>query len=273
MDKRLKSVQEFWNRCPCNIKHSRRLVGSKEYFNEVEKKRYFVEPHNYTFPEFYKWKGKSVLEIGCGIGTDAINFARHGAKLTAIEISQNSLNLSKTRFRVFGLSAELLHGNAEFLSSFVPVKPYDLIYSFGVIHHTPNPKNMLEEIKKYCDKDTEIKIMLYAKWSWKALEIIIKYGKLQFWKVEKLVQKYSEAQTGSPFTYCYSKSEIVKLMDGYKIISIEKTHIFPYRVDKYLNQKYDKTWYFKYMPSFLFTMLKRLFGRHLLITAKIKESF
>lgn len=120
-------VRDFWNRRPCNIRHSTKPVGTREYFDEVEARKYFVEPHIPGFAQFERWKGKKVLEIGCGIGTDAVNFAKAGADLTAVDISDRSLEIARQRFDVYGLSARFYCGNAEELSSFVPVEPYDLI--------------------------------------------------------------------------------------------------------------------------------------------------
>ena len=84
-------VREYWDRRPCNIRHSTKPVGSREYFNEVETRKYFVEHHIPAFAQFERWRGKKVLEIGCGIGTDSINFARAGAYLTVMDISAASL--------------------------------------------------------------------------------------------------------------------------------------------------------------------------------------
>ena len=65
-------VKNFWNKRPCNIRHSNKIVGSLEYFDEVEQRKYFVEPHIPVFAEFKKWQGKRVLEIGCtAISADA----------------------------------------------------------------------------------------------------------------------------------------------------------------------------------------------------------
>ena len=68
-------VKNFWNDRPCNVQHSIKPKGTKEYFDEVEKKKFFVEPHIKSFSHFNEWNGKKVLEIGCGLATAGINFA------------------------------------------------------------------------------------------------------------------------------------------------------------------------------------------------------
>lgn len=266
--KLINKVEEYWDRRPCNIKHSSKSVGSIEYFNEVEKRKYFVEPHILSFADFKKWKGKKVLEIGCGIGTDSTNFARAGAVLSVVEISEKSLAITKKRLKVFGLSAKCYLGNAEKLSTFVPLAKYDLIYSFGVIHHTPNPNKVFAEIKKYCSEKTEVRVMLYSKFSFKVLWIILRFGKGAFWKIDELMRLHSEAQIGSPVSYCFTLSEIKRLMNGFKIVKIWKDHIFPYKIDKYRNYQYEKVWYFNIMPKIIFRWLEKNFGWHTLIIAR-----
>src|SRR5580692_7134942 len=199
-------VKEYWDRRPCNIRHSPKPVGTKEYFDEVEARKYFVEPHIPEFAQFDRWQGKKVLEIGCGIGTDTVNFARHGATVTAVDLSPQSLDLARRRVEVYGLqqNVHFYSGSAEELSSFVPVEPYDLIYSFGVIHHTPHPERVLEQLKKYARPGTIVKVMVYHRRSWKVLWILLGEGKGQFWKLRELVAKNSEAQTGCPITYTYT---------------------------------------------------------------------
>jgi SAM-dependent methyltransferase len=260
-------VRAYWNRRPCNVRHSTSPVGSKEYFDEVEARKYFVEPHIPKFAEFERWRGKKVLEIGCGIGTDSINFARAGADITVIDLSEESLALCKKRFEVFGLKANFYLGNAEHLGDIVPVEKYDLIYSFGVIHHTPHPDRVFEQIKAYCKPTTELRVMLYTKWSWKVLWIIATYGKGAFWRSDELVARYSEAQDGSPVTYYYSFDGVRKLMHDYDVGNIWKDHIFPYRIDKYVKYEYEWVWYFRWLPTPWFSWLERRLGWHTLITA------
>ncbi|MBI3442659.1 MAG: class I SAM-dependent methyltransferase [Candidatus Sungbacteria bacterium] len=253
----IEGVKEYWNARPCNIRHSQAPFGSRQYFDEVENRKYFVEYHIPGFAEFEKWKGKNVLEIGCGIGTDSINFARAGAKLTATELSEESIGVCEKRFDVYGLSAKFLTGDAEKLSSFVPVKRYDLVYSFGVIHHSPNPELIVKEIKKYMGSESELRIMLYSKYSTK--NFLIRLGLMQ-----------PEAQTGCPVAYTYSVKDIKKLLDGFDIISIRKEHIFPYRIEPYKRYEYQKSFPWNILPRPVFRWLEHRLGWHTLVRAKLK---
>ncbi len=268
----LSEVRAFWDRRPCNIRHSPGRVGTREYYDEVEARKYFVEPHIPGFAQFEHWRGKKVLEIGCGIGTDAVNFARHGSDLTAVELSERSLEVSQRRLEVYGLTARLYCGNAEQLSTFVPVEPYDLVYSFGVVHHTPHPERVLQEIQKYCKPETEIRLMVYSRWSWKTFWIILNYGAGAFWRASELIKRYSEAQTGCPVTWSYSSHDVRRLMKDYRILEIRKDHIFPYRVQKYVKYEYEKEWYFRWMSDGLFRWLERRLGWHTLVTARPKSN-
>jgi len=266
-------VREYWDRRPCNIRHSTKTPGSREYFDEVEKRKYFVEPHIPRFAEFPRWQDKRVLEIGCGIGTDTINFARNGASVTAVDLSEKSLEMARKRAEIFGLADRIrfYHGSAEQLEQVVPPQTFDLIYSFGVIHHTPHPERVLEQLGSYSRPGTTVKFMVYNRHSWKVFWILLTYRKCQFWRLKELIARYSEAETGCPVTYSYSRRELRELMErhGFRVKRVQIEHIFPYRIRDYVQYRYIREWYFRWMPEPLFHILERMLGWHLCVTAEV----
>jgi len=268
----IERVQEYWDRRPCNIRHSPKPLGTREYFDEVEARKYFVEPHIPVFAQFEHWHRKKVLEIGCGIGTDTISFAKHGASVTAVDLSDKSLAVAKQRAKVYGLQARIqfYQGSAEQLDQIVPVEPYDLIYSFGVIHHTPHPERVMAQIRQYSRPGSTIKIMVYHRYAWKVFWIFLRYGKGRVWRLAELVARNSEAETGCPVTYTYSRRNARMLLDnsGFQLRDMWVDHIFPYRIESYRCFVYDKVWYFRWLPRSLFHVLERHFGWHLCVTAE-----
>ena len=256
----LEKVKNYWNKQPCNIKFSRKKKFSKEYFKEITKKKYFVEKHIPSFAQFKKYKNKNILEIGCGIGTDAIEFIKYGANYTGIDYSEKSINILKKRIKVLGLENKKINifvDNAENLSKVKKLKlKYDLVYSFGVIHHTPNMQNCFNSIYKVSNKNTEIKIMLYAKNSYKNMLL------------DKTHYRF-EAQKGCPVVYKTDIKRLEKLINNkFKIIDIKQDFIFPYKIKPYKKNKYIKIKHFKYMPKKIFQTLEKNIGEHLLIKLK-----
>lgn len=266
------NVERYWDGRPCNVRHSPKTVGTREYFDEVEARKYKVEPHIPVFADFAAWRGKRVLEIGCGIGTDTINFARAGAHVTAVDLSQASLALARRRAEIFGLAdrIEFRHANAEALRAHVPVEPYDLVYSFGVIHHSPQPERALAQARAYLKPDGVAKLMVYHLASTKVAWIVAREGRGQFWKWKELVARHSEAQTGCPVTYSYTRAQARRMVEaqGYAVTAVAVDHIFPYRIAEYVQYRYVKPWYHRAMPAPVFRALERAFGWHLMITAK-----
>jgi 2-polyprenyl-3-methyl-5-hydroxy-6-metoxy-1,4-benzoquinol methylase len=272
MNKSITDVQRYWDARPCNIRHSPKPVGSREYFDEVETRKYLVEPHIPGFAEFGRWAGKRVLEVGCGIGTDSINFARAGANVTAVELSGESLRVAARRADVIGGADRIrfVQANAEELTSAIDDGPYDLVYSFGVIHHTPHPARALSEIRLLLAPGGTLKLMVYHRRSWKVFWIVAAEERGRFWKTDELVAKHSEAQTGCPVTFTYSRQEARKLVEqnGFRIKDLRVDHVFPYRIRDYLEYRYVKEPYFRWMPEPLFHAFERRFGWHLLVTAE-----
>ncbi|MDQ3061309.1 MAG: class I SAM-dependent methyltransferase [Acidobacteriota bacterium] len=272
-DVEIQSVRDYWNRRPCNIRHSTAEIGTKEYFDQVEARKYLVEPHIPAFADFANWKGKKVLEIGCGIGTDTINFARAGAEVTAVDLSSKSLKLAAKRAEVFGFSDRInfYEANAEKLSEYIPAQKYDLVYSFGVIHHSPHPEDIIGQLRDYfIHPGSTLKLMVYYRYSWKVLWMLLQ-EKGQFWKLDEIIAKHSEAQTGCPVTYSYTKITVKNLIgEDFDIEENYVEHIFPYRIPEYVKYEYVKERYWRMLPENVFRRLEKTFGWHLCVTAKAK---
>lgn len=252
----IEDVQRFWDRQPCNIRHSNQPIGGRKYCQEVAKRRYFVEPHIPLFAAFAAWKGKKILEVGCGIGTDGAQFAQAGAEYTGAELSSESLKVAELSFGSLKLDGHFYCVDAEYLSGVVPLERYDLVYSFGVIHHSPRPERIIAEIKKYMAPGSELRIMLYAKYSWKSFLI---------W----LGLDQPEAQYGCPIANTYSAREVRELLKGFEVVSITKAHIFPFRIPEYKTGEYRKTLLWRLMPEYVARLMRRYLGWHLLITARL----
>jgi len=252
----IQDVQQYWDDRPCNIHHSNKPLATREYFDEVEAKKFRAEPHIPDFCEFERWRGKRVLEIGCGIGTMATNFARHGADYTGVELSANSLDLSRKRFEIYGLQGKFFQGNAENLTDVLEPDSYDLVFSWGVIHHSPDPRAIIRNIDHYVSTGSTVKIMVYATNSWK--NFMIQAGIDQ-----------PEAQAGCPIADTFTASELWDLMGpGYSMRDMHQDHIFAFQIEPYRQGNFIQQPWFQAMPPGMFQALERNLGWHLMMTAE-----
>lgn len=255
-------IEDFWDRQPCNVRHSPVDidVDPLRYSQEVMWRKYKVESHIPGFAQFEQWSGKWVLDAGCGIGTDTISFALAGANVTAVDISQRSLEIAQKRARAHGVIGRIqfYQADLENMSDVVSPHPHDLVYSFGVLHHTPAPRRAIGQFREfYMHDDSLLKVMLYNRYSWKA-----------FW-VD--LPMHSEAQKGSPISRTYTRRLARELLEGFDAEEMRVEHIFPYHVPSYIEYKYVREWYWRICPRPFFRLLERTIGWHLLITARRKS--
>jgi SAM-dependent methyltransferase len=264
-------VREYWNARPCNLRHSPKPVGTREYFDEVERRKYFVEPHIPLFAEFPRWNDRRVLEIGCGIGTDTVNFARAGAQVTAIELSDESAAIARDRLAVYGLSDRVsIHvGNAEELPAILPPQHFDLVYSFGVIHHSPHPRRIVAHLRSYMTATSELRLMVYARVSYKLFWIMKQEGVWDMGRIDELVARNSEAQTGCPVTYTYTDQSVRELLEGFTLADVRKAHIFTWDIDAYRRYEYQKAPEWAGVTDRELAALERELGWHLLVQASL----
>jgi ubiquinone/menaquinone biosynthesis C-methylase UbiE len=267
------TVRKFWDSRPCNAFRSPRQPGTPGYFEDIEANKYTVEPHIKAFADYSRWAGQRVLEIGCGLGCDTINFARARAMVTATDLSEVSLDLARRHSIVCGRPVRFVHADAEHLDAYLPPQTFDLVYSFGVIHHSPHPERILEQARRFLGPAGTLKVMVYHRRSWKVLAIVARYAAGRWWKTDEIVARRSEAQTGCPVTYTYTRAEARQLVEqaGFEVTDLHVDHIFPYRIGPYRRHDLVKTWYWRLVPPRLFRRLERTFGWHLMITAVRKD--
>lgn len=266
--KSIAEVQDYWDSSPCFTKRSSAPRDSKQFMDETEARKFKSEPAIPGFAEYEKWAGKRVLEIGCGIGIDSVNFARAGAEVTAIDLSEESLKIARKRSELAGVEIVFRCLNAE---DRIWNRNSDLIYAFGSIHHSPNPDSILRNLHSNLKHDGTLKLMVYNKYSWKSLWVLLKYGHGKFWKFKELIARYSEAQTGCPVTHTYSRRELRTMLErnGFRVRKMSVDHVFKFDIEKYKRFEYEVVWYFRWMPEWLFRAFEQVAGWHILCEATV----
>jgi len=151
-------IKAFWDANPCDATLSEQ-EDPKKYFEEIESKRYNVEWHIPIIAKFEEHKDKDVLEIGCGIATDGLQFARAGARYTGIDLTPNAIRIAQERFKLFGVKGEFNACNAERLP--FPDGSFDHVYSFGVIHVYPDTEAIVKEIYRVLRPGGTVCVMVY----------------------------------------------------------------------------------------------------------------
>jgi ubiquinone/menaquinone biosynthesis C-methylase UbiE len=152
-------VRAFWQAHPCGTKFSEDDVGSRAFFEAVEEHRYRTEWHIPDAAGFDEARGLRVLEIGCGLGTDGARFARAGAGYTGVDLTEAAVSLARRRFELEGLSGEFRVADAEALD--FADESFDIVYSHGVLHHTPDAAAAVREVRRVLAPKGRAVVMLY----------------------------------------------------------------------------------------------------------------
>lgn len=152
-------VRAFWQEHPCGTKFADAEPGSRKFYELVEAHRYAKEWHIPTAAGFAETKDLDVLEIGCGLGTDGAQFAKAGARYTGIDLTDAAVDLARRRFEIFNLPGSFRVADAERLD--FPDNSFDLVYSHGVLHHTPDTQAAVREIYRVLRPSGRAMVMLY----------------------------------------------------------------------------------------------------------------
>jgi len=152
-------VRAFWQANPCGVKFADAAPGTRRFYELVEAHRYTKEWHIPIAADFASARGLQVLEIGCGLGTDGAQFAEAGADYTGVDLTEAAVDLARKRFELFDLRGKFQTADAENLP--FANESFDLIYSHGVLHHTPETGNAIQEIHRVLRTRGRAAVMLY----------------------------------------------------------------------------------------------------------------
>jgi len=259
-------AREQWGADPCGAVYSGgHEFGSREFFDEVERHRY--EEYAPWMPEvmgFDKFSGLRLVEVGCGMGTDLLQFARGGAICTGVDLTPRSVETSFGRFRLYATPADFSLSDAERLP--FADDSFDVFYSNGVLHHTPDTQAAVCEAHRILKPGGIAKVMLYHRNSWAYwIEFIVRQGivRREFFRglsPDDIMSKYVEFNEsgGRPLVKAYSRREARKLFSMFSEVRVE--------VDQLTRPEV----YFigKYIPESLFRLMRRTIGWNVIITAR-----
>lgn len=221
-------IREYWGNKQPSLWYSKKNYGSKEYYDEVEQMRYNkYYPYIPKIAEFDLHKGENILEVGVGMGIDFKQYVKNGSICYGIDLTEGSIKETRKLLEAYGLEANYLKAmdseNLEFQDG-----AFDLVYSFGVLHHTPDTQKAIGEVRRVLKPGGKAIIMLYSK-SWQ--HYIIRVGiagiigrELFRMPMQELINKYSEAYGFSPLTKLYHRSEIKRLFKDFKEVDIGHYH-------------------------------------------------
>ena len=154
----------LWTAKPVGGQRSKASPGTENYFQDVEAYRYGYEtPWIPRIFGFDKLRGKNVLELGVGLGIDGSNIASHGARYTGVDITQRHLDLAEQNFRRKGLSGRFIHGDLTAID--LPEKSFDVVYSFGVLHHIEAEEDVVKAVHRLLKNDGFFMFAVYSRYS------------------------------------------------------------------------------------------------------------
>ena len=255
------AVNDFWNAEPCGT----RYLGEKPNFEAHARARYELEPHIHDFAKFASGSNVRVLEIGVGIGADYEQWLKAGAVATGVDSSRISLDCSRRRCEVAGLAPDLHLADAENLP--FAANSFAVVYSYGVMHHSPNTARCISEAWRVLTPGGEARIMLYHHVSLTGIMLWLRFG---LWRGQSIRQCVYE-NLESPGTKTFTRNEVFELMRDFEDVSIDQVFspgdlLLHERSSRFTGGAYPFLW--KLFPRALVRKIGKRWGLFLLIKAK-----
>jgi 2-polyprenyl-3-methyl-5-hydroxy-6-metoxy-1,4-benzoquinol methylase len=259
-------AREQWSHDPAGAIYGREHdFGTREFFDAVERHRYSeYAPWMPQVMGFNDFKGARLLEVGCGMGTDLLQFARGGANVTGIDLTPRSVEISRRHFEVYGQRGDFAISDCERL----PFKSetFDVVYSNGVLHHTPDTAGAVRELHRVLRRGGQARVMLYHRGSinyWG--EIILRHGLLRGellrgHSAEEIMSRHVEVNEsgGRPLVKVYSRQEARKLFSMFRDTSVEVEQL----------TRPELPVLGRFIPESMFLFLRQTVGGNVIISAR-----
>lgn len=216
-----KTIQDFWTKNVPGLEVASKNYNleQKEFYIEADSLRYKYDAYIIPLIDSFSKRGNLILEIGCGLGSDSRYIAQKGVDIVSLDLSPKNVYLTTKGMQLFGLKGVCICADAEklpFRDNF-----FDVVYSFGVLHHSPNTQIAINEIRRVLKPKGECIIMLYHK-GYAYYALLLRYGWKSFlcrYSKERLMNNYDH----TPLSKLYSKKEIFELFCHFTDIEIEIT--------------------------------------------------
>jgi ubiquinone/menaquinone biosynthesis C-methylase UbiE len=161
----IEAIQRYWNERIHDLEMTDHPVGSKAFFDDLADYRFDKLHYLPALVDFGSFRGQRLLEVGCGIGTDLVRFARGGALVTGVDLSQTAIDLARKNFELNGVTPEeLTVGNGEALS--YADGTFDVVYGHGVVQYTSNAPQLIRECHRVLKPGGTAIFMVYNRVSW-----------------------------------------------------------------------------------------------------------
>lgn len=258
-------ARDQWSGDPCGAAYGGESeLGTRAFFDDVERHRYTeYAPWMREVMGFDKFSGAKLVEVGCGMGTDLLQFARGGAHVTGVDLTPRSVEISRHRFRLYEMQGDFSLADAERLP--FADNSFDVFYSNGVLHHTPDTEAAIREAHRVLKPGGTAKVMLYHKNSWCYwFELMFRQGLvngelLRGMSPNDIMSKYVEFNEsgGRPLVKAYDRLEAHKLFSMFREVRVEVDQLI--RAEVYFIGEY--------LPEWIFHRMRRTVGWNVIVTA------
>jgi len=257
-------VRDFWNSDPCGT----RYMESPDDFAAHARTRYALEPHIPAFAQFAAARGTRVLEIGVGMGADYLEWLKADALAAGVDISRFSIVQAQRRCALAGLQPALQVSDSECLP--FPDNTFDVVYSYGVMHHSPDTRRCLNEAWRVLKPGGQARVMLYHHPSLTGFMLWLRFGLLRGESMRQSVNEHLE----SPGTKAFTKAEVYSMMERFEGVALQQVFspgdLLLHKPSSRFQGRFYRTLWSLY-PRFLARVLCGRLGLFLLITARKPE--